>query len=66
MSNQVNNKIDKATGKVKETVGSLTDDEELEEEGRSEQRDANLKEAGRTMKDAAKKAAEDVQEAFDR
>ncbi len=39
-------------GKAKEAVGKLTDNEELEAEGRADQTKANLKQAGDNVKDA--------------
>ena len=54
----IDDKIDNATentaGKVKEGVGRATDDERLEAEGRVNQQDANLKQAGEKVKDAFK------------
>ena len=54
----IDDKIDNATentaGKVKEGVGRATDDERLEAEGRNEQANANLKQAGEKIKDAFK------------
>ncbi|MCW3839972.1 CsbD family protein [Micromonospora yasonensis] len=51
-------KIDNATentaGKVKEGVGRATDNERLEAEGRTDQAEANLKQAGEKIKDAFK------------
>ena len=39
-------------GKAKEAAGKLTDNEELEAEGRADQTSANLKQAGDDVKDA--------------
>lgn len=47
------NAAQKATGKAKETVGHLTDDDKLVAEGKSDQ-----------AKAAVKKAAEDVKDVF--
>ena len=63
---EVDNKVQNATGKVKEAVGAVTDDNELRKEGQKDQRDASLKEAGRTVKEAAGEAIDDVKKAFDR
>ena len=41
-------------GKAKETAGKLTDDEQLEAEGKADQAKANLKQAGEEAKDAFK------------
>jgi uncharacterized protein YjbJ (UPF0337 family) len=56
------NAAERVTGNVKEKVGDLTDNESLEAEGRREQGQADLKDAGESVKDAAKKVAD----AFDR
>jgi uncharacterized protein YjbJ (UPF0337 family) len=63
-NDQVDNKVQDAKGKAKEAVGSLTDDDDLRREGRRDQRDANLKEAARTVGDAAEDAVDDVKKAF--
>ncbi len=41
-------------GKAKEAVGKHTDDEQLEAEGRGDQTEADLKQAGEKVKDAFK------------
>ncbi|HTE68189.1 MAG TPA: CsbD family protein [Actinomycetes bacterium] len=43
-------------GKAKETVGRATDDEELEAQGRADQAESSLKQAGENVKDAIKDA----------
>jgi uncharacterized protein YjbJ (UPF0337 family) len=43
-------------GKAKETVGRATDDEELEAQGRADQAESSLKQAGEKVKDAIKDA----------
>ena len=45
---------DKASGKVKEGVGKLTDNERMEQEGRNEQAKGDLKKAVGDVKDAFK------------
>ncbi len=42
------------TGKAKEAAGRGTDDERLEAEGRKDQRESDLKQAGEKVKDAFK------------
>jgi uncharacterized protein YjbJ (UPF0337 family) len=49
-----NNAVEDAKGKVKEKVGQVTDDEELERQGRNDQRKADMKQAGEKVKDAFK------------
>ena len=41
-----------AKGKVKETVGHVTGDKEVERQGKNDQRKADLKQAGEKVKDA--------------
>jgi uncharacterized protein YjbJ (UPF0337 family) len=51
--------IDKVTGKVKQAVADLTDDEKLHREGRQEERKGKAKEElGKAHKKADKKATE--------
>jgi uncharacterized protein YjbJ (UPF0337 family) len=45
-------KADEINGKVKETTGHVTNDEELEAEGKGEQVKGNLKQAVEKAKDA--------------
>jgi uncharacterized protein YjbJ (UPF0337 family) len=42
-------------GKIKEAVGKVTDDPELEAEGHGDQAEGNIKQAGDKIKDAFKK-----------
>jgi uncharacterized protein YjbJ (UPF0337 family) len=49
-----------AKGKVKEATGSATGDDSLEAEGKGDQSEAKVKEAGRH----AKEAAENVKDTF--
>ena len=53
MDDKVGNKAEQAAGKVKETVGDATDNESLENEGKSDQAEASVKESVEKMKDAA-------------
>jgi uncharacterized protein YjbJ (UPF0337 family) len=57
MSNEdkAQNKAEELKGKAKEGVGSATDDEALERQGRNEQRKSSMKQAGEKVKDAFKK-----------
>lgn len=48
------NTAENMAGKGKETVGGATDDERLENEGRTDQSKADLKNAGEKVKDAFK------------
>jgi len=46
------NKAEEVTGKVKEGFGEATDNTDLEAEGKVDQAEANLKQAGEKIKDA--------------
>jgi uncharacterized protein YjbJ (UPF0337 family) len=49
------NKAEELRGKAKERIGRATDDEELEAQGRVDQTEADLKQAGEKVKDAFKR-----------
>jgi uncharacterized protein YjbJ (UPF0337 family) len=49
-------KADELKGKVKETAGRATEDEELEAEGRGDQVRGNIGQAAEKLKDAVKDA----------
>lgn len=51
---KVSNVAKDVTGKVKEGVGKVTDNERLEAEGRRDQTEADLRKAGENVKDAFK------------
>lgn len=51
-ADKMKHKGEELGGKAKETTGKLTDNEELEAEGRADQTSANLKQAGDNVKDA--------------
>lgn len=51
---KVDNKAEEVGGKAKEGVGRATDDEQLEAEGKADQRSSNLKQAGEKIKDVFK------------
>jgi uncharacterized protein YjbJ (UPF0337 family) len=48
-------KTDRASGKVKETVGKAKGDSDLAAKGRREQIKGDVKQSGKKIKDAAKK-----------
>lgn len=48
-------KAEELKGKAKENLGSATDDEELEAEGKADKSKGSLKQAGDKIKDAFKK-----------
>lgn len=52
---KVRNKVDELKGKAKEAAGSASGDEDLQAEGRAEQTESDLKQAGEKVKDAFKR-----------
>ncbi|HET9020563.1 MAG TPA: CsbD family protein [Ornithinibacter sp.] len=52
LGDKLENMKDDMVGKGKEATGKVTDDERLEAEGRVEQSEADLKQAGEKAKDA--------------
>ncbi len=48
----------RVVGNIKEKAGDLTNDESLEAEGRREQSEADVKDAGENIKDGARKVAD--------
>jgi uncharacterized protein YjbJ (UPF0337 family) len=57
---KASNKGQDIKGKVKETVGKVTGDESLEDEGKADQAKASLKDVGEKVKDAASKVKDAV------
>jgi uncharacterized protein YjbJ (UPF0337 family) len=53
-TDKMNNKVQEATGKVKEGAGKALDDPAMEGEGKGDQVAGNLKQAGEKVKDAFK------------
>jgi uncharacterized protein YjbJ (UPF0337 family) len=51
---KIDNKTDKAKGKVKEAAGTAHGDEELRQEGKADQTKGDIKQAGEKIKDAFK------------
>ena len=54
MGDKIKHAAEDAVGKVKETTGKVTDNEDLEARGRAEQAEADVKQAGDKAKDAAR------------
>ena len=48
------NAAEETLGKAKETVGDVTNNKSLENEGRADQAKANIKQAGEKIKDSVK------------
>ena len=51
---KIDNQAENVGGKVKEGVGRVTGDEELQAQGEGDQAKSNLKQAGENVKDAFK------------
>ncbi len=60
LDDKVRHQAEEAKGKAKEYVGDKTDNPDLADEGRGEQVEAGVKQAGDHVKDAAS----DVKDAF--
>ena len=52
---KVKNKLEELGGRAKEAIGKITGDKSTENEGKGDQMEANLKDAGEKIKDAFKK-----------
>ena len=55
IDDKADNKTEDLGGKVKETVGKATGDDNLKRQGETDQRKSSLKDAGENVKDAFKK-----------
>jgi uncharacterized protein YjbJ (UPF0337 family) len=54
LDDKTKNKAEELKGKGKQAVGQVTNDEELEAEGKVDETKANLKQAGEKIKDVFK------------
>ncbi len=52
LGDKMENAAERAKGQGKEHLGDATDNEQMEAEGRAEQTEANVKQAGEKVKDA--------------
>ena len=52
---KASNKAEQGKGKLKETLGGVTGDEDMKNEGKADQTSGDLKQAGENVKDAFKK-----------
>jgi len=52
LDDKMGNTAEDLQGKAKEATGKVTDDEQLEAEGKADQSKADLKQAGEKVKDA--------------
>ena len=62
---KASNKLQDIKGKVEETVGRATGDEDLENEGRTDQAKASLKDVGEKVKDVGEKVKDAATEVKD-
>jgi uncharacterized protein YjbJ (UPF0337 family) len=54
-SDKARNTVQQAKGRLKETVGTLSDNDKLRAEGKADQVKGDIKQAGEKLKDAFKK-----------
>ena len=54
LTDKIENKAEELGGKAKQAVGDLTDNEDLQAQGQTDQTNAGLKQAGEHVKDAAR------------
>ena len=54
MGDKIKHAADEAAGKVKETTGKITGNEDLEAKGHTQQAEADVEQVGDNAKDAAK------------
>ena len=64
LEDKVKNKTNQAGGKVKETVGKLTDDPQMEFDGRMQNAGATLAEDAEKVKDSVKRGARHIKDAL--
>ncbi|MCC2592965.1 CsbD family protein [Tessaracoccus sp. OS52] len=60
LGDKISNAAEETKGKIKESVGDATDNEQLEAEGRLEQGKANVKQGVEDVKDSASEAFNDA------
>lgn len=54
IGDKIKNAAEDGKGKIKEAVGNVTDNEQLQAEGKTDQAKSSTKQAGENVKDAAK------------
>jgi uncharacterized protein YjbJ (UPF0337 family) len=54
IDDKADHKVEELKGKGKETLGDVTDDEDLQAEGRAQEAKGSMKQAGEKVKDAFK------------
>ena len=63
---EIEGKVEQAKGKVKETVGEVTDNERLEHEGRVDQAKGNFREGASRLRREVGETIEDIGEKISR
>ena len=63
---KVENKSEQLGGKVKEGLGKLTDDKELQAEGKADQASGKLGDLAESAKDKAEQLGEDIKAGFEK
>lgn len=58
LDDKLDNAKDRVAGRAKETAGAATDDQDLRNEGRGQQSEADIKDAGEKAKDALGKVGD--------
>lgn len=66
MDDKIKHEAEEAKGRLKENTGDVTDNPELQAEGRAETLGAEAKQAGDKVKDAAQEAAEQGEDKVDK
>ncbi|MGV9411114.1 CsbD family protein [Nocardia sp. NPDC003693] len=64
LRDKIDNKAEELGGKAKEAAGKITDDQDLEAEGKGDQLSAGLKDAAEDVKDAVSGAVGKVKKAL--
>lgn len=64
VGDDIKNAAEKMAGKAKEGVGKLTDNEKLENDGRMDQAQADVKKVAEDAKDAVHNVGENVKDSF--
>jgi uncharacterized protein YjbJ (UPF0337 family) len=64
LTDKAKNTVDDATGVAKGKIGRAAGDEDLEGRGQADQPEANAKQAGEHVKDAARDAKETIDKAI--
>ncbi|MET3807790.1 uncharacterized protein YjbJ (UPF0337 family) [Nakamurella sp. UYEF19] len=64
LGDKIKHAAEEAVGTVKETVGKVTGNDELEARGKAEKAEADVKQAGDTVKDKAETVKDKAKDVF--